>query len=193
MNILIVYAHPNPKSFCHAIKEEIINTAQLKGHVVKVRDLYALNFNPVLSSQDILNIKQGIIPLDIAQEQEAISWSNLMVIINPIWWTASPVILKGYYDRVFCLGFAYGQTPTGVKGLLGDKKVYIFNTLGNSHESYQKAGLFKSIAHTSAVGSFEFAGMMVIGHQFFASVPSVTQEKRQEMLKEVSQITANFN
>ena len=46
MNHLIIYAHPNAQSFNHAILESII--AASKGHEVHVRNLFELNFNPIL-------------------------------------------------------------------------------------------------------------------------------------------------
>jgi NAD(P)H dehydrogenase (quinone) len=38
MNYLIIYGHPNPNSFNHAIKETLENTLKKKGEVV-TRDL----------------------------------------------------------------------------------------------------------------------------------------------------------
>jgi len=42
MDYLIIYAHPNPKSFNHAIKETVENKLKEKGKSFETRDLYAL-------------------------------------------------------------------------------------------------------------------------------------------------------
>lgn len=42
MNHLLIYCHPNPGSFNHAIKEVIVQEAKAAGHTTSVRDVYAL-------------------------------------------------------------------------------------------------------------------------------------------------------
>ena len=51
MNILVIYAHPYNQSFNHAIKETIVESVAVGGNLVEVRDLYALNFDPVLRAE----------------------------------------------------------------------------------------------------------------------------------------------
>ncbi len=77
MNHLIVYSHPNPKSFCHAILETAVMTLQSKGHEVVIRDLYALGFDPVLKGNDFIEFQSGNIPSDIRAEQEKISGAKV--------------------------------------------------------------------------------------------------------------------
>jgi len=52
MRVLTVYAHPNPKSFCHAILEQFTKGLKDGGHTSEVVDLYAIRFNPVLTARD---------------------------------------------------------------------------------------------------------------------------------------------
>ncbi|MGE5123133.1 MAG: NAD(P)H-dependent oxidoreductase [Acidobacteriaceae bacterium] len=52
MNILTIYAHPNPKSFCHAILEQFIRGLSDAGHTNQVVDLYAMHFSPVFTARD---------------------------------------------------------------------------------------------------------------------------------------------
>ena len=128
MKYLIVYAHPNPKSFNHAILETISGELQKKKKEVKVRDLYKIGFNPVLSIKDLSAIEKGAVPKDIKKEQNYISKADTLIFIFPIWWSAMPAMLKGYIDRVFSLKFAYDITADGVIGLLKGKKVFIVST-----------------------------------------------------------------
>jgi len=48
MKILIVYAQPSHKSFCHAILRQFTQGPEEAGHTYEVVDLYAMKFYPVL-------------------------------------------------------------------------------------------------------------------------------------------------
>ncbi|WP_263432126.1 NAD(P)H-dependent oxidoreductase [Leuconostoc gasicomitatum] len=43
-----------------------------------------------------------------------------LIIITPIWWNSIPAILKGFFDKVLKMNFAYVSGRTGVKGLLAN-------------------------------------------------------------------------
>ena len=47
MKILIIFAHPNQKSFCGALKDSFIDGVKSNNHSVDVIDLYKDKFNPV--------------------------------------------------------------------------------------------------------------------------------------------------
>ena len=47
MKTLVIFAHPNPQSFCGALRESFINGAKTGNHTVKVIDLYKEEFDPV--------------------------------------------------------------------------------------------------------------------------------------------------
>lgn len=46
MNILIVHAHPEPKSFTSSLKNTAKENLEKQGHYVEISDLYEMNFNP---------------------------------------------------------------------------------------------------------------------------------------------------
>ena len=52
MNVLLVYAHPEPTSFTAALKDAAVETLTAAGHSVEVSDLYAEHFNPVENDAD---------------------------------------------------------------------------------------------------------------------------------------------
>jgi NAD(P)H dehydrogenase (quinone) len=70
MRVLTVYAHPNPKSFCHAVLEQF--TAGLKdaGHTSEVVDLYALRFDPVFRLADFAGYVHENMPPEILAEMK---------------------------------------------------------------------------------------------------------------------------
>jgi NAD(P)H dehydrogenase (quinone) len=188
MNHLVLYAHPNPKSFCHAILETAVEALKAKGHEVRVRDLYAQGFDPVLKGTDFEAMQAGKTAPDVMVEQEHVSWAEVITAIYPVWWTGMPAILKGYIDRVFTLGFAYEFGQEGPKGLLGGRQVVLFNTQGALKEVYDAFGTTDAMKKVSDINIFGFCGMEVLEHKFFGGVPSTDDATRQTYLKEVMDV-----
>jgi NAD(P)H dehydrogenase (quinone) len=63
-----VYAHPNPKSFCHAILEQFTKGLEDAGHTSEVVDLYAIGFDPVFRLQDFASYVHEGMPVDILEQ-----------------------------------------------------------------------------------------------------------------------------
>lgn len=186
MNHLIVYAHPFEDSFNHAILESTVNALQNKGHSVVVRDLYALGFNPVLSTKDFKELRHGDIPKDIALEQEYLKKADVITLIYPLWWTSLPAILKGYIDRIFAYGFAYQYTEEGtVEGLFSDKKGFMITTHGTPNIYYDASGITNSLKQTTDEGIFAFCGIVMLNHLFFGGISASDDSTRKDILKTV--------
>ena len=64
MNVLTVYANPNPRSFCHAILEQFCQGLRDAGHTNEIVDLYAIRFNPVLKLWDFASWIDETTPMD---------------------------------------------------------------------------------------------------------------------------------
>ncbi|UKS25471.1 NAD(P)H-dependent oxidoreductase [Paenibacillus sp. HWE-109] len=186
MNHLIVYAHPSEGSFNHAILETAVEGLQKKGHNVVVRDLYAIGFQPAVSSSEII----GGLGEDILQEQEHLKWADVITFIYPIWWTGMPAIMKGYIDRVFSYGFAYKYVNGVQMGLLKGKKVVILNTQGKSHAEYAASGMDQALRLTSDKGIFEYCGFEILYHIFFESVPGSKEATRTAWLQQIAEMAS---
>lgn len=176
MKHLIIYAHPNENSLNHCLLETVTESLQAEGHDTVVRDLNALNFNPVLSLEDIRGQRMGKVSDDVKTEQDLISWAEHITFIYPIWWTGMPAIMKGYIDRVFSYGFAYRYDQGIQKGLLKGKQVVIINTHGKSHEEYERIGMDKALSLTSDKGIFSYCGFEIRQHFFFDKADKATAE-----------------
>lgn len=186
MRYLVIYTHPNPGSFNHALLETVTDTLTKAGRTVVVRDLYALGFDPLLGAADFDAIGRGEMLPDAKREQEYISAAHVLIFIYPLWWAGMPAMLKGYIDRVFTDGFAYRIDGEKITGLLGDKKVLLITTTGAPRDMYEASGMFRSLAQTIDDGIFRFCGMDLIDHRYLAAVPYVTGRERTAMLAEVS-------
>ncbi|NRD77096.1 NAD(P)H-dependent oxidoreductase [Bacillus sp. BRMEA1] len=187
MKHLIIYAHPHKESLNRSILETTVNTLKKNGHEVVVRDLYALNFQPVLKAEDTSAMRAGETPIDIKTEQEYITQADVITFIYPIWWAGLPAILKGYVDRVLSYGFAYAYGEAGIMRMLSGKKGLIINTHGSPKEHYDESGMTGSLKITSDIGIFEFVGIEPVDHLFFGSVGSLNEEAYKGMLKEVEE------
>lgn len=182
MKHLIVYAHPRKESFNHAILETAVTGLEQTGHEVVVRDLYAIGFNAVVSSSEII----GGISEDIEREQEYLKWADVVTFIYPIWWTGLPAILKGYIERVFTYGFAYKYVNGEQMGLLKGKKAVIIHTQGKSNAEYAASGLDKALRLTSDKGIFEYCGFEILYHVVFDAVMKSDENTRRAWLDQIA-------
>lgn len=185
MKCLILYAHPNPKSFNNAILKTIENQLEKNGHQVEIRDLYKIEFDPVLKADDFEKLQQGQVTEDVKIEQDFVAWADLIIVVAPVWWANLPAILKGYIDRVFSHGFAYTFGENGPEGLLPGKQAYLVSTSGAPNEIYSQMGMHDSFTKTIDEGIFSFCGIQVIEHKYFGAVPMVSDEDRKAMLRDI--------
>lgn len=185
MNHLIVYAHPNAGSFCHAIRQRVVETSHQLGAATEVRDLYALSFNPVHRGTDTMDLLRSPHPDDAVQvEQEWLRWADVITFIYPNWWNGMPAILKGYIDRVLTWGFAYDYDEHGLVGLLRGKQALVFNTTGGGRELMEEIGQLHTFTKAVQVGILGFCGVQVleqkIFHRMFDQTPALGAERLAE-------------
>jgi NAD(P)H dehydrogenase (quinone) len=190
---LILFAHPYEKSFCSSIKQAITEQNKENGIQTITRDLYKLNFAPLLSSQEIIALQQGTQFDDVLHEQKLITEADVISIIYPIWWTQMPAILKGYIDRVFSNGFAYKSVGHHqFEGLLKNKKVFIYNTIGTTMQESVDQGLIAAMKTLMHKGFIEYVGMEVSNHQYYNPF-EMKKEEFETTLQTIKNHINNFN
>jgi NAD(P)H dehydrogenase (quinone) len=52
MRVLTVFAHPGPRSFCHAVLDRFDAGLRDAGHTNEILNLYAIGFDPILRARD---------------------------------------------------------------------------------------------------------------------------------------------
>ena len=67
MKVLTVYAHNNPRSFCHGVLEHFTDGLRDAGHTSEVIDLHAIKFDPVFRDRDVASYIAGDIPGDVLE------------------------------------------------------------------------------------------------------------------------------
>ncbi len=193
MNTVLVYAHPNPLSFNAALAKVVQEEISKLGGPIKVKDLYSMNFNPVLSEKDFEGYHIGQVSEDVKQEQADIAWADLVILLAPVWWHSVPAILKGYIDRVFSIGFAYKYTSKGPEGLLKGKKGLLITTSGADQKAAEKTGMLTTLNNSLAGAVFGFSGFQEYKQHNFFAVPTVSDEARKQMLTELRElINSNY-
>lgn len=147
MHIFIVYAHPYEKSFTASILESFIEGITLSGHTYEVSDLYKMNFNSDLGLDDYLRESNQIlskpVPEDVKMEQEKMNRADMIVFIYPLWWSDCPAKLKGWFDRVYTVGYAY--TAEEFQSKLTVKRGLVICTAGNTEEYLEETGIAESM------------------------------------------------
>lgn len=165
MKILIVYAHPEPRSLSGSLKEFAVDHLQQAGHQVQVSDLYAMQWKAQLDAADTLAPLVGahydatqdsrfafdnqMQPADITAEQEKLRWADTVIFQFPLWWFSMPAIMKGWFDRVYANGFAYGVGEHNDRhwgdrygeGNLTGKRAMLVVTTGGWESHYSPRGI----------------------------------------------------
>ena len=202
MNVLIVYAHPEPKSFNGAMKDLAVETLRGAGHEVVVSDLYAMRFNPVVGEQDFLGeranpeflsiaaeqtkaLQSHTLAPDIVAEQYKLARADLLILQFPIWWFGMPAIMKGWADRVFARGFAYIAGRKYDTGMFKGKTAMISATTGTSADTYAPDGIdgdIHSVLWPVHNGLLRYSGFDVV-EPYVAYMPGrVSAVERQSYL-----------
>src|SRR5471030_131246 len=108
MRILVLYANPSEKSFGAVLHGRTVETLRSRGHDVDDCDLYAEDFDPVMSRQerdDYHNTSANA--AGVAQFAKRVVAAEALVLVYPVWNEGFPAILKGFFDRVFIPGVSF--------------------------------------------------------------------------------------
>ncbi|KAA9089188.1 NAD(P)H-dependent oxidoreductase [Microbacterium radiodurans] len=109
MSTLIVTAHPDPSSLTHAVATRLAEDLSAAHEPVEVADLAAEGFDPRFTLADRRSyVVAGEYPGDVAAEMARIDRADHLVLVFPVYWWSMPALLKGWIDRVFVNGWAFG-------------------------------------------------------------------------------------
>lgn len=147
MNVHIIYAHPNKESFTYEVLCAFIKGLEEAGCTYTLSDLYAMGFNPELSLEEYQreSAYRADAPLsaDVMAEQDKLNNADVWTFIYPVWWTDCPAKLKGWFDRVWTVGFAY--QPQTVKNA---KKALVICAAGHTKEHLKETGCYQAMETT---------------------------------------------
>ncbi len=206
MHTLLVYAHPEPQSFTHALLEQAKRTLAETGHSFEVSDLYGEAFNPVAGRHDFMTVAdsesfayqkeqalaaqcQGF-AADIEREQQRVGRAELTIFFFPLWWGAPPAILKGWFDRVMAFGFAYVDGTRFETGLFKGKRAMACVVTGGTAKRFSEGGTYGAMSQV--LWPFQHCALEYLGQEcldpFVAyAAPRIEEAARHRYLAEWNQ------
>jgi putative NADPH-quinone reductase len=194
MQVSVILAHPNVRSFNHAIAQTAVSELTRNGHRVIFHDLAAEKFDPVFSADELQ--KDAVLPQDIKLHCQEIACADGIIIIHPNWWGQPPAILKGWIDRVIRPGVAYqfveGDHGNGIPvGLLKAKAAVVFNTSDTPAE--REASVFGDPLETLWKNCIlGLCGVETVYREMFSVVVTSTLKQRQEWLKKIQKVLGQY-
>ena len=184
MNVFLVLAHPERRSFNGAMFDTAVETLSAAGHVVATSDLYRMGFDPVSSRRNFTSVRDasylklqseemyatetgGFAP-EIEAEIAKVEAAALMIWQFPLWWFGLPAILKGWVDRVFAMGRTYGGGHIYETGRFSGKRAPLSLTTGGPEPAYRADGFngdLNAMLRPIQRGILNFTGFSVLAPQ----------------------------
>jgi putative NADPH-quinone reductase len=155
MKILLVTAHPRSDSLTHAVAKAFAESAKGKGHEIEIADLMAESFDPVLREPDEPDWADPNKRYSdaVLSEMARIERNEATVMVFPVWWWSMPALLKGWIDRVWNNGWAYGDKT------YPHKRAWMLAIAGNGAESYAKRGYDQAMRTQLDTGILDYCGI----------------------------------
>lgn len=142
----VILCHPDPDSFNASVAERYCQSVREVGHEVILRDLYRMDFDPVLKSNERPHLGTMAIADDVAAEIDEIRSADVFVLVYPIWFGTPPAMLKGYVERVFGAGFDHRAMREPKRhSFMADKHLVSLSSSGNSIQWFEEQGAWLSL------------------------------------------------
>ena len=201
MKVLIVYWHPEPQSFNHAMLETAEKALRDAGHEVQVSDLLAMDFQAASTRANFTTVadagffKQqaeethatevaGFAP-ELEAEMANMEWCDLMIMQFPLWWFGLPAVMKGWVDRVFAMGRIYGGGKIYETGTMRGKQAMLSLTTGGLAPIYESDGFngdINGILRPIHRGILQFVGFYVLAPEIVYGPARIGDEERRAAL-----------
>lgn len=189
MNILWIFAHPEPRSFNGALRDHGVGWLENAGHRVRHSDLYAMGWKATADAGDFVDhdprdrlyygadsearYRAGTLSEDIQAEHAKLAWADHVIIQFPLWWYSTPAILTGWFDRVLTKGFAYGvpdpENPGQMMrygdGPMSGKRAMLVVTAGGRETAFGARGVngdMEELLFSLQHGTLWYIGMEVL-------------------------------
>jgi NAD(P)H dehydrogenase (quinone) len=115
-------------------------------------------------------------PADVAEQQRRVAAADALAFIAPVYFVGFPAMLKGWVERVFSLGFAFGLTPNAWRGnvegrlpLLHHSEALVMNTTIFDERSYA-SGIGDAMKRLIDDFALRFPGIREVQHEYFYAV-----------------------
>jgi len=171
MKIQIIYCHPSKKSYTFEILE-LKSNLEKEELEYEISDLYSMNFKTDMTEEEyeregFANIDLPI-PNDAKEEHKKLKKADCLIFVYPVWWSDCPSKLKGWFDRVYSVGYAYGHNNSNqIEKMEILKYGLVICTAGHSNDFLQEIGIAESMRNVmidDRLGKrFENKEMIILG------------------------------
>lgn len=110
-NCLVVSCHPLKDSLCHHLVGRVAAGLEANGVAYEHLDLYERGFGAALTAAERASYFGAFDGTAINAEIEQLKRAETLVLVFPTWWFGMPALLKGWFDRVWAPGVAFGNMP----------------------------------------------------------------------------------
>jgi NAD(P)H dehydrogenase (quinone) len=185
------------------VPDAVLERMQIRDRVIQsaggpLRRAIARRWLRGRSVRDVARLVYSRRPKDVIREQERVKAADGLAFIAPVYWLGFPAILKGWMERVFTHGFAYGLTPEGWEGdirgripLLHHTKALLISTTFFGQAVYDQ-GMKDAMECLIDSWGFRYPGIRSVEHKYFWAVPNVGPERRREYLEEAYRLGRDY-
>lgn len=115
---LVVVSHHRPDSLTVHIGDVVATRLKEAGYAVDLLDLNAEGFDPrmTVADQPDWDDRDKVYSPEAQAHMERILAADVIVPVFPVYWNSVPALLKGWIDRVWNYGFAYGRSKPRLAG-----------------------------------------------------------------------------
>ncbi|WP_285035431.1 NAD(P)H-dependent oxidoreductase [Plantibacter sp. ME-Dv--P-095] len=162
MPTLIVTTHPDPDSLTHHLAQRLATELRSTSAPadVELADLAAEGFDPryTLADRHTYRVGGDYTP-DVAAEQERLDRATDLVLVFPVYWWSTPALLKGWFDRVFVNGWAFGlDAEGGIVRKLDRLRIHLVPVAGDDAGVYDRHGYEQAMRTQLEHGIVDFCG-----------------------------------
>lgn len=112
---------------------------------------------------------------------------QVFAFVYPLWLNTPPAILKGYWERVFGLGFAYGSRSGDNVPLLEGRKMVSFTSSGAPTEWVKSTGAWDAMRTLFDQHLAALCGLQIVDHIHFGGiVPGIRKDAVERQLETVA-------
>jgi len=176
MKHAVIFAHPRERSFTAAMAQAYAEAAAALGHSVIRRDLYRMGFDPRLKQEELPFDQYSHPAPDVISERALLNDVDVFALFYPLWLNSPPAMLKGYLERVFGLGFAYGDEHHSTASRLAGRKLISFSSSGAPLYWVQQTGAFDAIRALFDRYFADLCGLTLLDHVHFGGIVPDTRE-----------------
>jgi NAD(P)H dehydrogenase (quinone) len=94
----------------------------------------------------------------------------VFALVYPIWFNAPPAILKGYFDRVFSMGFGFEPVFGGTEPRLKGRRLISFTTSGSPDFWMHDTGALEGLKRLFDAHLEGTCGLKAVGHLHFGGM-----------------------